>query len=183
MGRRLPAQRPPLPRFAVAWFPHFDGIERIEALRRRRDPMAGKAPAHLTLVFPFPTPLTALQIETHVRKVCAGWPPIPVTFGAVRAHANEFVFLMAKRGAESLAGLHDKLYARSLLPHLRRDLPYEPHITVARCEAPAALDAALADAESSLRGEFAATLRELTLLAVGADGRIERLKDLPLDAR
>jgi 2'-5' RNA ligase len=183
MRRHWQAMRPPLPRFAVAWFPDLPGLERIESFRRRHDPMAAKAPAHVTLVFAFSTPLSALQLETHVRKVCAGWPSIPVTFSAIRPHANEFVFLMAQRGAASISGLHDKLYARSLLPHLRRDLAYEPHITVARCEAPEALDAALADADMELRGEFAATLREVSLLAVAADGRIDRLKDLPLDAR
>ena len=59
-GRAPP--RPELPRFAVAWFPGFPGIERIEAFRKRHDPMAGLIPAHLTLVFPFPTALTQLQV-------------------------------------------------------------------------------------------------------------------------
>jgi 2'-5' RNA ligase len=145
--------------------------------------MAGQVAAHLTLVFPFPTALSALQIETHVRKVAAGWPPIPVSFRTVRGDANEFVFLMAGRGAAAIAQLHDKLYARSLLPHLRRDLPYEPHITLARQPEPARFEAALADAGASLRGEFSAVLRDVTLLAVGGDGKIELLKTLPLDAR
>ena len=183
MGRKWPLPRPPLPRFAVAWFPAFEGLERIEAFRRRHDPMAAHVPAHLTFVFPFPTALTAMQVETHVRKVAAGWPPIPVTFRSVRNFANEFVFLMAARGSASVTGLHDKLYARSLLPHLRRDLGYEPHITLARQPDPAKLDAALLDAEESIRGEFFGVIREVTLLGVAPDGKIDRLKTLPLDAR
>src|SRR5690349_3132192 len=98
MGRVRRAPRPPLPRLAVAWFPKFRGIDRVEAFRARHDPAASLIAAHLTLVFPFPTTLTPLQVQTHVRRVVAGWPPIPLSFRAVRTEANEFVFLMAGRG-------------------------------------------------------------------------------------
>jgi 2'-5' RNA ligase len=183
MARALPKPRPPLPRFAVAWFPAMEELERIEACRSRHDPMAKNVAAHLTLVFPFPTALSAMQIETHVRKVAAGWPPIPVTFRTVRGVGNEFVFLMAQRGAAAVAQLHDKLYARSLLPHLRRDMEYEPHITVARQPEPARYEAALAEANVLLRGEFAGVLRDVSLISVAPSGKIERLADLPLNAR
>ena len=180
MPVRLRRARPALPRFAVAWFPRFAGIERIEAFRRRHDPAAATIAAHLSLVFPFPTALSALQVETHVRRVAGRWPPIPVTFRRVRIHANEFVFLMAARGAPSVTALHDKLYTRSFAPHLRRDLPYEPHITIARYARLEALEAAFEEAEDAFGGEFAAVMREVTLLAVARDGRIESLRSLSL---
>ena len=180
MPASLRRSRPALPRFAVAWFPRFEGLAAVEAFRRRHDPMADLVPAHLTLVFPFPTALTRLQVETHVKRVASRWPPIPVTFRGVRMHANEFVFLMAARGAESIAGLHDRLYTRSLLPYLRRDLPYEPHITLARDPVFPRLEAALAEARDAFRRETADVVRDVTLLAVGADGRIERLSDIAL---
>jgi len=179
---RLRRSRPPLPRFAVAWFPSFGGIERVEALRARHDPAARHIPAHVSLVFPFGTALTPLQLETHVRRIASGWPTIPVTFRAVRPYANEFVFLMAARGAASVTALHDKLYTRSLRPHLRREFPYEPHITIARKPDFAALEAALAEAEDELRGEFSDVMRALTLLAVAPDGKIERLHTIALHA-
>ena len=177
---RLRRSRPPLPRFAVAWFPSFGGIERVEALRARHDPAARHIPAHVSLVFPFGTALTPLQLETHVRRIASGWPTIPVTFRAVRPYANEFVFLMAARGAESIAGLHDRLYTRSFLPHLRRDLPYEPHITIARDASLPRLEAALAEAREAFRREASDVVREVTLLAVAPDGRIDRLGDIAL---
>lgn len=183
MGRALRKTRPPLPRFAVAWFPDIDGLEEIEAFRERHDPMAPLVPAHLTFVFPFPTALTALQVETHVRKVASGWPPIRVSLRGVRGVANEFIFLMVARGAEPVTRLHDKLYARSLLPHLRKDLEYAPHITVARQPEPARYEAALADATEALQGEFTGVIRSVSLLSVAPDGKIERLIDLPLDSR
>lgn len=182
MARARTPPRPPLPRFAVAWFPAFTGIERIEAFRQRHDPMAALVPAHLSLVFAFPTALSRLQIETHVQRVASRWPPLPVTFRRVRTEANEFVFLMAARGAASIKGLHDKLYTRSFAPHLRRELPYEPHITLARHADFAELQAALEEAEETFGDEFAAVVREVTLLAVARNGKITRLKDFALNS-
>jgi 2'-5' RNA ligase len=182
MARVRTPPRPPLPQFAVAWFPAFPGIERIEAFRARHDPMAALVPAHLTLVFAFPTALTRLQIETHVRRVVSRWPPIPVTFRNTRTEANEFLFLMAARGAASIKGLHDKLYTRSLAHHLRRDFSYEPHITLARYAEFAKLEAAAGEAQEYFRGELGDMIREVTLLAVGGNGKITRLTTFDLDS-
>ncbi|MGZ5032310.1 MAG: 2'-5' RNA ligase family protein [Usitatibacter sp.] len=180
MARDRTPPRPPLPRFAVAWFPAFRGIERIEAFRARHDPVAPFVAAHLTFVFPFPTALSRLQVQTHVQRVVSRWPPIPVSFRGVRIEANEFLFLMASRGGASIRGLHDRLYTRSLAPHLRRDLDYEPHITLARYAEFARLEAALAEAREQFAGEFADVIREVTLLAVDRNGRIAPLKTFSL---
>lgn len=182
MPAALRRSRPPLPRFAVAWIPNFDGLESIEAFRRRHDPAAALIPAHLWLVFPFPTAHSRLQVETHVRRVVSRWPVVPITFRRVRMHANEFVFLMASRGAASITALHDKLYTRSLAPHLRRDLPYEPHITIARYAEPARLEAAFEEARDLFGGEFSDVVREVTLLSVKRDGRIDPLASIALDS-
>jgi 2'-5' RNA ligase len=181
MPAGLRRSRPPLPRYAVAWFPEFEGIERIEGFRRRHDPSASLIPAHLSLVFPFPTAHSQLQVETHVRRVVSRWPAIPVTFRRVRSVNNELVFLMAALGSASITALHDKLYTRSLQPHLRRDLPYEPHITLARHAAFDRLEAAHAQAEQEFGGEFAGVIREVTLLGVAGNGRISPLRRIDLN--
>src|SRR5258708_14384583 len=180
MPAALRGSRPPLPRFAVVWFPAFEGIERIEAFRRKHDPAAAVVPAHLSLVFPFPTAHSRLQVETHVQRVVSHWPPIPVAFRRVRMHANEFLFLVTSRGTASVTALHDKLYTRSFAPHLPPDLPYEPHITIARYAPLQALEAACGEAGDAFRGELSAVIREVTLLAVARDGRIEKLTSISL---
>ena len=180
MPAGLSRSRPALPRFAVAWFPRFTHIEPIEAFRRRHDPASRDIAAHLSLVFPFATAQSSLQVETHVQRIVSRWPPIAVTFRRVRPHANEFVFLMASRGAASITALHDRLYTRSLLPHLRRDMAYEPHITIARYAEFDKLERALAEAEEELGGEFGDVIREVTLLGVGGNGRISALKSIAL---
>jgi 2'-5' RNA ligase len=181
MPAGLRRSRPPLPRYAVAWFPGFDDLARIEAFRARHDPMAPLIPAHLSLVFPFPTAHSRLQVETHVRRIVSPWPPVPVAFRAVRLYANEFIFLMAARGGASITQLHDKLYTRSLEPHLRRDLPYDPHITLARNASLPLLEKAFEEAQDTFGAEFGGVMREVTLLAVDRNGRIERLSEIPLN--
>ena len=177
---RASRPRAPLPRFAVAWFPVPAGIEKVEAIRRRHDPASPLIPAHVSLAFPFPTSLTQLQIATHVRSVVSRWPPVPVAFRRVRIHAGEFVFLMASRGAASITALHDKLYTRSLRQHLRPEFGYEPHITIARNPDSRELEAACAEAERLFPPEFAAVMREVELLSVGRDGKIDRLESFAL---
>jgi 2'-5' RNA ligase len=183
MARVRRSPRPPLPRLAVAWFPKFRGIERVEAFRARHDPAAALIAAHLTLVFPFPTALTALQVRTHVQRVVSAWPPVPVTFRAVRTEANEFLFLMAGRGAASVVALHDRLYTRSLRQHLRPEFSYAPHITLARYAELDKLERAREEAEDLFRDEMSDVMREVTLLSVARDGRIAPLATFPLNSR
>lgn len=183
MGRVRRAPRPPLPRFAVAWFPAFQGIERVEAFRARHDPAAPLIPAHVSLVFPFATALTRLQVETHVRRVASAFPRVAVSFRTPRIEASEFIFLMARRGAAAITELHDRLYTRSLRHHLRPEFGYAPHITIARHADFASLERALAEAGDCFGAEMTDVMRELHLLAVGRDGRIERLGTIALDSR
>jgi 2'-5' RNA ligase len=126
-------------------------------------------------VFPFATALSRLQVETHVRRIVSRWPALPVSFRAVRMYANEFVFLMASRGAASIVELHDRLYTRSLAAHLRPEFAYEPHITLARQGEWRRLEAAYEEARSTFGDELTDVIREVVLLSVGRTGKIEPL--------
>ena len=107
-----------------------------------------------------------------------GSPPLR----AVRTESNEFVFLMAQRGAASITALHDKLYTRSLRQHLRPEFRYAPHLTLARHADFAAVERACAEAEDLFREEMSDVMREVTLLSVAPDGRITPLKSIALNA-
>ena len=63
---------------------------------------------------------------------------------------------------------------------MRRDIAYEPHITIARHLEFPALEHAFAEAEEEFGDEFGETIREVTLLAVGPNGRISPLKTIAL---
>ncbi len=178
------ALRPPLPRRAIVWFPPFPIDSPIEAFRRRHDPLADALPAHVTLVFPFPTNLTVTQIATHIRRVVGNWPALPVSFRDVEGIVDEFVVLMLRERAEAIVALHDKLYGGVLKAHLRDDIEYQPHVTLGRIAGNpwhANFTELAAVANREVRGEWRAVLRELAVVTLGQDGTITIDKTVPLN--
>lgn len=133
-------------RLAVVGYPLWSDADRewVEAIRRRHDvAKAAMIAAHVTLVFP-----TGLLPESamldHVRGRLLEVTAFDIELSTVAPASDDqtsdhYVFLQPGRGHEALVALHDRLYSGALAPALRRDLPYHPHVTVARLsDAPAA---------------------------------------------
>lgn len=178
------ALRPPLPRRGIVWFPRFPGDAKIEAFRADHDPLAAKIPAHLTLVFPFACTLTSTQIASHTRRIVAKWPPLPVVFRDVEGLLDEFILLMARERAEAITALHDELYTGVLRNFLRKEIAYEPHITIARARSrefyPAILDEAEMHFGNGRSLEWRIVMRELSVVTWHTDGRITVDATVPL---
>ena len=49
--------------------------------------------------------------------------------------AGAHVFVVPEEGHDQIARLHDELYAGVLRPHLREDIAFVPHITIATSDA------------------------------------------------
>jgi 2'-5' RNA ligase len=176
--------RPPLPRRAIVWFPPFPVDAPIEPFRRRHDPLADSLPAHVTLVFPFPTNLTVTQIGSHIRRIVGNWPALPVTFRDIESIVDEFAVLMLRERSEAIIALHDKLYQGILKSHLRDDIAYLPHVTLGRVAGnPShAVFANMHDiAVREVRGEWQCVLRELAIVTLHQDGKISIDKTIPLN--
>jgi 2'-5' RNA ligase len=110
-------------------------LARIETLRRRHDPQAAIIPAHVTLVFPFETD-DLPGITDHINEVIASHGPIALRLSAylaVRAHddSQSHIFLVPDQGRAEIEALHDALYEGPLASHLRGDIPFIPHVTIA----------------------------------------------------
>ncbi|WP_343715710.1 2'-5' RNA ligase family protein [Inquilinus sp.] len=170
---------------AVVGYPLWSDADRewIEAIRREHDAAkAAMIEAHVTLVFP-----TRLLPESamlgHLRDRLRGVAPFDIALSAVAPVPDDrtpdhYVFLLPGDGREALVTLHDRLYSGALAPTLRHDLPYHPHVTVARLR-----DAATAASVAgkirrqgrSVRGHIAA----MTLLRCFPD-KIETVAALPL---
>ena len=182
--RRRPRQpvRPQLPRRALAWFPPPAQLQTVESFRAQHDPTAPVLPVHLTLVFPFASSLSALQIVTHIRRVVANWPVLPIVFSGCAAFEAQWVYLRVTRGRQALQELHGRLYRGILAPFLREEFAFEPHLTVGRAPDAAACGTMLREAEIALRAPIEATVDVLTLVTLRTNGRIERHSDIPLGA-
>lgn len=122
--------------------PRLDGdaADRIEALRRRHDPQAGRIGAHVTLAFGCAGVAEAAYLA-HVGAIAEATEAFAFTAARIVPGPDHFgsggyVFLLPEIGAEALAGLHDRLYTGPLAPHLRSDIPYLPHLTLGYCATP-----------------------------------------------
>ncbi len=173
MPRRRVVSRPPLPRRAIVWFPPADAVADLERFRARHDPLAAIVPAHVTLVFPFASALGSVQVAAHVRRAVARWPVLPVRFAGLGHFHADWLHVRVASGAAAVIALHDRLYRGSLAPFLRRDLPYEPHLTIGRAAHPADCDARLVDATAAgLDRPRDAVMRTLTLCTLRDDRTI-----------
>jgi 2'-5' RNA ligase len=124
-------------------FPAFAAAdrERIAAIRERHDRLAAKLSPHVTLVFATDV-LDPGGLARHAASIDR---PAPFTcvFRRTRVEHDPFsgefcVFLVPDEGARVIRELHDALYTGPLAGELRTDLPYHPHVTIARCATEAA---------------------------------------------
>jgi 2'-5' RNA ligase len=120
---------------AVVAYPIIEETARqwIESIRRDHDPQAFRIYLHFTLVFPVEESLA--DVAKHVSAVAASARSIRFVIRHVSAvrdvdGAGGHVFLLPDEGRHDIAGLHDRLYEGALRAHLRRDIPFVPHITV-----------------------------------------------------
>ena len=173
MPRRRVVSRPPLPRRAVVWFPPQALCEDIERFRAAHDPLAAALRAHVTLVFPFASTLGGVQVAAHVRRALARWPVLPVRLEGLGHFHADWIYLRMTQGHAAVTALHDRLYRGALAPFLRRDLPYEPHLTIGRAHDASACEALLAAARAArLDRPREAVMRALTLVTLTDDGRV-----------
>ena len=143
--------------FAVVAFPTLDPGDQqwIQSIRARHDPQAGIIGAHFTLVFP--TVLSLRLLEGHAARLARTAEPIRFVLRRAGVVANSIgegghVFLMPEEGRDQLTQLHDRLYDGPLHVHLRKDLPFTPHITVAARPAIEPLHTLAAEINATNRG-------------------------------
>lgn len=150
---------------------------RIEGFRRDFDPLAGAIPAHITLVYP--TPLDLTRARAAMSRSARGRVPFEYAFSEPEVVEDEYLFLLAQRGAEEIRDLHEDLYRL-----LDRPLPevFRPHVTIARTADAGRLVAARS---AALAGglHLAGTAAALCLFRVEDPGRLVRELVVPFTAR
>ncbi|MPZ15785.1 MAG: hypothetical protein GEU73_15410 [Chloroflexi bacterium] len=123
-------------KLAVVAYPNLDEPDRhwIESFRTQHDPQATRIAVHFTLVFP----VDAVPRELEPEIVAVAQSTRPISFALRRTkvvrdvlEGGSHVFLVPDVGGDEIAALHDRLYAGALRPHLRSDIPFVPHLTIA----------------------------------------------------
>jgi 2'-5' RNA ligase len=172
-------------KLAVVAYPTLAEPDRrwIESVRAIHDPQAARIAPHFTLVFPADVDRESLVAETAA--LCARSRPVAFSLDRIEAvrdlgGSGAHLFLVPGKGHREIVGLHDELYAGVCRVHLREDLPFVPHVTVAfdsdpeRC---VQLAAALEKTWRPLHG----TIARLDVVVVSPD-TVESLAALPLSA-
>jgi 2'-5' RNA ligase len=156
-------------RWVIMIFPEREGLEAVEALRRRYDPLANQIPAHITLVFPFSTDLSQERLRRHLADAVRGMAPFPVRLRDVTGHEGEYLFLNVKRGNNAPFELHDRLYSGPLTAHRSNEHTFVPHLTVGRLPDREAFHAALEEVRN-WPGELDVTVRSVSAYRIAEDG-------------
>ncbi len=163
---------------AVHIFPEFSESGCIEAVRERFDPLAAHIQHHVTLVFPFELPVSDEQISDHVADVAKQFDTFTMGVGPAQPVDQDQVWLPVTTGVATVRQLHQRLYT-GLLAELRdTEIPYQPHITIARV--PADQQAEALKAAASLKEGLFTTIQHLVIERIAQDGSSQIIRLISL---
>lgn len=118
---------------SVLLFPQVN-MPLIHDVRRQYDALAEHIPPHISLVFPFESDTsdeTVCQVVTDALQHVSSFD---ITLNQVAGDPdNGYVWLVVDQGSDEITALHDTLYQSPIfMNHLRQDIPYKPHMTIAQ---------------------------------------------------
>ncbi|MEM7016421.1 MAG: 2'-5' RNA ligase family protein [Pseudomonadota bacterium] len=121
-----------MPERAILLFPNGKQLDTIQEIRRKYDPLAELVPPHITLVFPFQSDISTSDLESHLKASAKDINRFTAAFQKANVVGSEYVFLSVDQGVDIITDLHDRLYTSVLAPYLKREIPYQPHLTLGR---------------------------------------------------
>jgi 2'-5' RNA ligase len=104
---------------------------RIQSFREQYDPLAKLIEPHITLVFPVESNATDEELVAHVSHQVSSDSSFDASLETVPTSHGDYIYLQIVEGFEQIGSMHDRLYKGFLRP-LLLDIPYVPHITIAR---------------------------------------------------
>jgi 2'-5' RNA ligase len=106
-------------------------IPKIAELRSEFDPAYGYIIPHITLMFPFHSPVSESRLQELFNSVVAKFGPIEIELGKPM-FVDSFAFLPVAIGRDRLTEIHDWLYSGEMNGLLSHEYPYIPHVTIGR---------------------------------------------------
>ena len=149
-------------------FPEFDNMPVIDGIREQFDPLAHAVRPHITLVFPFDSPLSNEELGQILRNRLASVRPFPLRLGGFSKHVDRYgctLFLDVLQGGEALRRINRLLYDHEF-KEFDNGFPYIPHITVGKLPTEALLDRAY-ESIRSLPDRFETTVRKISVEEIG----------------
>lgn len=131
-------------------FPEFENVGHIERVRALYDPLASLVRPHITLVFPFESPVSDEELREILQKQLQTVRPFELCLHGISRHTDAsgyYLFLNVQQGAEELRVIHRSFYQHEFW-EFDRGFPYVPHMTVGKLPTERQLDAAFEEVKS-----------------------------------
>ncbi|MDN6967050.1 2'-5' RNA ligase family protein [Oenococcus sp. UCMA 17063] len=117
---------------SILIFPQFPNGMEIDLIRRQIDPLYKNIRPHISLVFPFDSPISDDRLivitQNALKKI--GSFEIGLAHLGGDLHGS-YLWFKVRQGQKQIDFIHDLLYKSSELSvFLRKDIPYIPHLTV-----------------------------------------------------
>jgi len=115
-------------------FPKFENIGYIDRIRTLYDPLASLVRPHITLVFPFESPVTDEELREIMHNRLQLVRPFELCMHGISCHTDasgHYLFLNVQQGEEKLHAIHRSFYQHEFRDY-EHSFPYVPHMTVGR---------------------------------------------------
>lgn len=155
---------------SIVLIPQFRGIEMVENIREKYDPLARTINAHIALVTPFESTFSTKELENWIKKVLNRMEPFELELRGISMASNAFenyLFLNIVRGREELMQLNGVLYD-GLLREFKSDVPYIPHLTLGKLPSKEALDSAYEEVRK-IQNTFVARIETVYIVSYEED--------------
>ncbi|WP_054743141.1 2'-5' RNA ligase family protein [Cellulosilyticum ruminicola] len=157
-------------RRSIVLIPQFRGLEMVENIREKYDPLAHAINAHITLVAPFNSTFSTRELENWIKKLLSRIEPFELELKGISMASNAFenyLFLNIIRGREEIFELNNILYD-GLLREFKSSLPYIPHMTLGKLPNKETLDGAYEDVKR-LQNNFVARIETVYVIEHNED--------------
>lgn len=149
-------------------FPEFENMEIIDNIRNQYDPLAKLVRPHITLVFPFKSPMSNEELTQILNIRLMSVKSFELKLGGISKQEDVFgnyLFLDVLQGMEELCGIHQILYDNEF-KEFDSGLPYLPHMTIGKLSTVQLLDNAFNDIKS-MDNTFSAIVNKVSVEMIG----------------
>jgi len=149
-------------------FPEFDNMEIIDNIRKHYDPLAELVRPHITLVFPFESTISNMELKGVLDKRLHAVKPFEIQLKGISKQEDKFgnyLFLNVAHGAKQLNFIHQVLYENEFR-EFDMGMPYVPHMTVGNLASVELLENAY-NRIKSLEDTFSTVVRKISVEMIG----------------
>lgn len=121
---------------SIMIFPRFKNINIIDEIREKYDPLSNNVRPHITLVFPFESNISKVDLQNSLITTLQGVKSFNLMLEEIIIIDNNlglYLFLGVKDGTEKIKELHNKLYdgmLKSYKPKWLNEGAFMPHMTI-----------------------------------------------------